>query len=71
MIAVAVVALAAVVRWSLKGGGFGGYSEADRAALKRDELDMRLSQQDDEEHRSGRAGTARRPGVVVPPHRSE
>lgn len=52
MIAVTVVALAAVVRWSLKGGGFGGYSEADQAAVKRDELDMRLSQQDDEEHRS-------------------
>ena len=44
VIAVAIIAVAAVLGWSLKGGGNGGYSAADQSDVTRAQMDMRLNQ---------------------------
>jgi hypothetical protein len=54
IIAVVVVALAAVVRWSLKGGGVGGYSAADQRDVTRAQVNMCASQQQEERVRGRR-----------------
>ncbi|NYD40607.1 hypothetical protein [Nocardioides panaciterrulae] len=44
IIAVAILAVAGVLRWSMKGGGLGGYSAADRSAIKRAQMDMSVDE---------------------------
>ena len=47
IIAVAIIAIAAVLRWWLKGGGIGGYSAADQSAVEGAQEDIRLTQRSD------------------------
>jgi len=54
VIAVAVLAIAAVLRWSLKGGGVAGYSAGDRSEvesaqeqIRRDRLPEKRRRRDD------------------------
>ncbi len=47
IIAVAIIMVAAGLRWSLKGGGIGGYSAADRSDIEGAQEDIRLTQQRD------------------------
>ena len=51
IIAVATVTAAAVVWWSLKDGGIGGYSAADQTAVKRTQMDMRRGRRHDQDRR--------------------
>ena len=52
IIAVAIITVAAVLRWSLKGGGIGGYSAADQSEIDGAQEDIRLTQRSDARVRS-------------------
>jgi hypothetical protein len=54
LIAASVVTAAAVLRWSLKGGGVDGYPAADQTAVTRAQEDIALHQRRDERERRRR-----------------
>ena len=54
IIAVGIIAAAAVLGWSLKGGGIRGYPAADQSAVTRARKDIRLQQRRDERMRMRR-----------------
>ena len=54
LIAAGVITAAAVLRWSLKGGGVGGYPAADQSAVTRARKDIRLQQRRDARVRTRR-----------------
>jgi hypothetical protein len=54
IIAVGIITAAAVLGWSLKGGGVRGYSVADQGAVTRAQKDIRLQQRRDERVRMRR-----------------
>ena len=47
IIAIAIIAIAAVLHWWLKGRGIGGYSDADQSAIEGAQEDIRSTQRRD------------------------